>query len=158
LKLYGESNPVLTLTYTGFVNGDGPSQLATLPTATTTATTLSPPGEYPITVSGGSDPNYIFSYMPGLLKVTDSYHIPNAFTPNGDGINDTWHIQFLDNYQNCTVSIFNRFGQSIYFSNGYGIPWDGTYKNAAVPGGTYYYVIQLKSINKVLSGYVAILR
>jgi len=132
--------------------------LTTLPTVTTTATIFSPPGEYPITAADASDPNYVITYVPGLLTITNAFNIPNAFTPNGDGINDNWHIQFLENYQNCTVNIFNRNGQSVYYSTGYGVPWDGTYKGSALPTGTYYYVIQLKDINKVLSGYVALIR
>lgn len=158
VKLYGEPNPALTITYSGFVNNEGPAQLTTLPTVTTTATIFSPPGEYPITAADASDPNYVITYVPGLLTITNAFNIPNAFTPNGDGINDNWHIQFLENYQNCTVNIFNRNGQSVYYSTGYGVPWDGTYKGSALPTGTYYYVIQLKDINKVLSGYVALIR
>jgi len=158
LKLYGAPNPELTVTYSGFVNGEGPANLTTSPAVYTTATTNSPPGQYPITVTGASDPNYIITYFSGDLTITASYNIPNAFTPNNDGINDTWHIQFLDNYQNCTVSIFNRLGQRVYFSNGYGTPWDGIYNGSALPTGTYYYVIDLKNINKVLSGYVSLIR
>lgn len=158
LKLYGAPNPELTLTYSGFVNGEGPAQLTTAPVTITTATTNSPPGLYPITVTGAADPNYIITYFPGTLTITASYRIPNAFTPNADGINDTWHIAFLDDYQNCSVSVFSRLGQRVFFSNGYGIPWDGTYNGAALPTGTYYYVIELKNINKALSGYVSLLR
>lgn len=158
LKLYGEPNPPFTLSYTGFVNGEGPAQLTTAPTVVTTATTNSPVGQYPITVMGASDPDYIITYSPGVLTITDSFHIPNAFTPNGDSINDTWNIPLLDNYKDCTVNVYNRFGQNIYFSNGYGIPWDGTYKGSALPSGTYYYVIKLKNINKTLSGYVLVIR
>jgi gliding motility-associated-like protein len=84
--------------------------------------------------------------------------IPNTFTPNGDGINDTWDIKYLDSYPGCTVQIFNRWGRQIYTSNGYGIPWDGTYKGKELPAGTYYYVINLKDINKLVSGFVTIIR
>jgi len=158
IKLYGEPNPVLTVTYSGFVNGEGPEQLTTLPVVTTTATTTSAPGEYPITADGASDPNYTITYVPGILTITQSYSIPNTFTPNGDGVNDTWHIQFLDAYQNCTISIFNRLGQNVYSSIGYGTPWNGTYHGSVLPAGAYYYVIDLKNINRVLSGYVTIIR
>lgn len=158
LKLYGAPNPELTVTYSGFVNGEGPAQLTIMPSVYTKALRISPQGQYPITITGASDPNYIITYLPGTLTITESYHIPNAFTPNADGINDTWHIQFLDNYQNCTVSVFNRLGQRVYFSNGYGIAWDGNYNGQALPAGTYYYVIDLKNINKALSGYVLLVR
>jgi gliding motility-associated-like protein len=84
--------------------------------------------------------------------------VPNAFTPNGDGINDTWDIKYLSSYPNCTVEIFNRYGTRMYFSNGYPIAWDGRYKGADVPVGTYYYIINPNSGRKPISGYVAIIR
>lgn len=84
--------------------------------------------------------------------------IPNTFTPNGDGVNDTWDIKYLNSYPLCTVQIFTRWGQSVYSSIGYGAPWDGTYRGAALPSGTYYYVINLKNNTQLLSGFVAIIR
>jgi len=85
-------------------------------------------------------------------------NIPNTFTPNGDGINDTWDIKNLDSYVNCTVQIYNRYGENVYSSIGYGVPWGGTYKGAVLPAGTYYYIIDLKNGLKALSGFVAIIR
>jgi MBG domain (YGX type) len=61
--------PALTVSYTGFVNGDDASSLTPQPTATTTATKHSPAGTYPITPHGGSSPNYTFSYVNGTLSV-----------------------------------------------------------------------------------------
>ena len=84
--------------------------------------------------------------------------MPTAFTPNGDGVNDTWNIKYLDQYPNATVEVFNRYGERVYFSNKYPVPWDGTYKGANLPAGTYYYIINPNSGRKALSGYVAIIR
>lgn len=84
--------------------------------------------------------------------------VPNAFTPNGDGINDQWNIVGLSAYQQATVDIFDRSGQKVYHSIGYGIPWDGTYKGKEVPFGVYYYVIDTKVNNVILSGYVTVIR
>lgn len=85
--------------------------------------------------------------------------IPNAFTPNGDGVNDQWNIQGLTAYQQATVDIFDRNGQKIYHSVGYGIPWDGTYKGQQVPYGVYYYIINPNfSGLKVLTGNVTVIR
>ncbi|MFC6244961.1 MBG domain-containing protein [Flavobacterium psychroterrae] len=69
-KIYGEANPVLTVNYVGFVNGDTEADLTTLPTVTTTADISSSVGEYPITASGAASPNYTITYLPGLLTVT----------------------------------------------------------------------------------------
>jgi gliding motility-associated-like protein len=92
------------------------------------------------------------------IKVSIDIVIPNAFTPNGDGINDTWDIKYIDTYPGCTIQIYNRYGQNVYSSIGYGIPWNGTYRGANLPTGTYYYIINLQNSSKLLSGYVAIIR
>ena len=70
-RVAGAPNPDLTLTYTGFVAGQDDSNLTTKPTAATSASASSPAGRYPITVSGALDPNYTFSYVPGVLTITD---------------------------------------------------------------------------------------
>jgi gliding motility-associated-like protein len=161
IKNYLQVNPVLTVTYNGFVNNDGPGQLTAQPTATTTAIITSPAGQYPITASGALSDNYTFIYVPGVLTINPGEQvivIPNAFTPNGDGINDTWDIKNLDSYLNCTIRVYNRYGENVYSSIGYGIQWDGKYRGADLPTGTYYYIINLKSDLKVLSGFVAIIR
>ncbi|HWZ35793.1 MAG TPA: gliding motility-associated C-terminal domain-containing protein, partial [Mucilaginibacter sp.] len=150
---------VLTVTYTGFVNGDGPPQLTTQPVITTIATPVSPIGKYPITVSGASAKNYAIVYMPGILEiVTGDISMPNTFTPNGDGINDTWDIRNLNLYTGCTVEVWNRYGQKVFYTNGYPIPWSGTLNGQQLPGGTYYYIIKLKPGAKTLSGSITLIR
>ena len=90
--------------------------------------------------------------------VLSAVDIPNTFTPNGDGINDTWKIQFLAQYKNCRMEIYNTAGQIIFQSAGYAVAWDGTRNGAPMPAGTYYYVIDLGDGSKSRSGYVTILR
>ncbi len=69
-KTYGDANPALTLTYSGFVNGDTKeTALTSLPTAATTATATSPAGDYPIAATGATGNNYTFTYLPGTLTV-----------------------------------------------------------------------------------------
>ncbi|MGE0076239.1 MAG: PKD domain-containing protein [Bacteroidales bacterium] len=70
--MVGSSIPQLTFQYDGFVNGDDGNGLDVRPTATTAATEESPVGEYPITVSGGSDSNYQFSYVEGTLYIIEN--------------------------------------------------------------------------------------
>ncbi|MGZ3944179.1 MAG: putative Ig domain-containing protein, partial [Mucilaginibacter sp.] len=69
-KVYGAANPSLTISYSGFVNGDTQAAINTLPTASTTATTASGVNSYAITAAGGVDNNYTFSYVAGTLTVT----------------------------------------------------------------------------------------
>ena len=66
----GEAVLPLSVSYSGFVNGDSPANLATQPTVTTPATPLSPPGSYPIVAGGASSPNYAINYASGVLVVT----------------------------------------------------------------------------------------
>jgi gliding motility-associated-like protein len=71
-KVYGAANPTLAVTYTGFVGTDNAASLTNQPTVTTTATTTSPVGTYPITASGAASSNYTFSYTAGTLTVTQA--------------------------------------------------------------------------------------
>jgi parallel beta-helix repeat protein len=69
-KIYGAAPPTFTFGYTGFVNGDGVSSLATTPSASTAATAASPVGSYPVTASGAVDANYNITYTGGTVTVT----------------------------------------------------------------------------------------
>ena len=69
-KVVGAANPPLTFTATGLVNGDTVASLTRQPTLSTSATTASPVGAYPITVSGAVDANYTITYVAGTLSVT----------------------------------------------------------------------------------------
>jgi gliding motility-associated-like protein len=81
--------------------------------------------------------------------------IPNAFTPNGDGINDYWQVEGLDN--TATINIFNRYGTLVYQSKGNTTPWDGTYHGSKLSAGVYYYIIKVKNGKQTYSGSVTIL-
>jgi len=84
--------------------------------------------------------------------------VPNAFSPNGDGINDTWVIRYLNEYPQADVQVFNRWGQPVYHITGYTTPWDGTYKGQPLPVGTYYWIIRPGNGRRQISGSVTILR
>ena len=69
-KVYGQDNPALSVSYSGFVNGDTEASLVTKAVAVTTALKTSPAGQYPLTVGGAADANYTFTYVPGNLDVS----------------------------------------------------------------------------------------
>ena len=103
----------------------------------------------------------------GACAVSDSINvvvlknpiIPTAFSPNGDGINDTWEIKYLESYPGCTVSVFDRFGRIVFNRTvGYLQPWDGKMNGNPLPTGTYYYIIDPKNGRQIISGPVTILR
>jgi gliding motility-associated-like protein len=125
------------------------------PTVAPTTTTT-----YTMTVKDNnnctSTDDAIVTVIPYCVKVMD------AFTPNGDGINDKW---LTTNGAACTnqivVSVFNRYGGVVYENQNYQNNWDGTYKGKPVPDGTYYFVVTYKLINGrnyTLKGDVTILR
>ena len=94
-----------------------------------------------------------------FVKVYKQIVIPNAFSPNKDGRHDTWKIQAIETYPNPEVTVFNRYGQTVFRSKGYATPWDGTYNGTHLPVGTYYYIIDLKIPGEpVLNGWVVIVR
>ncbi|RYZ92034.1 MAG: gliding motility-associated C-terminal domain-containing protein, partial [Sphingobacteriaceae bacterium] len=93
-----------------------------------------------------------------FVRVYKKIIVNNTFTPNSDGINDTWLITDLDTYPTSIVSIFNRAGQQVYRSIGYGRPWDGTFNGSALPAGTYYYVIDLKNKTPKRTGFIMLIR
>ncbi|MEQ1587517.1 MAG: MBG domain-containing protein, partial [Cyclobacteriaceae bacterium] len=80
-RVYNSADPVFTITYSGFVNGDGVGQLDVLPTASSTAIALSPVGSYPITPAGGSDNNYFFTYVDGSLIIDKATPVISWNTP-----------------------------------------------------------------------------
>jgi len=118
---------------------------------------VSPPKDtrYTLKVTNGDG---CYDYDNVLVKVYKLPGIPNAFSPNNDGINDTWHIQNINSYNNCLVEVYNRYGKLVFHSVGYNTPWDGTYNGSPLPVGTYYYIINLRRDKKVFSGYVLIIR
>jgi len=84
-------------------------------------------------------------------------HIPNTFTPNGDGINDKWVITGLEGDPSANVKIYNRQGELLFQSQGYTDAWGGTYNGKKLPAGVYFYVISTKGANQVLSGSITII-
>ena len=84
--------------------------------------------------------------------------VPNTFTPNGDGVNDTWNVKYLVDYPGATVDIFNRYGVKLYQIVNYVSPWDGTKNGTELPVGTYYYVINPRNERKPIYGSVTIIR
>lgn len=91
------------------------------------------------------------------VKVFKKLFIPNAFTPNSDGINDTWNIETLQAYPNADVKVFNRFGEMVFDNHGSNRSWDGKYKGVLLSPGAYAYIIDLKNNSEVIRGVVFII-
>jgi gliding motility-associated-like protein len=90
--------------------------------------------------------------------------VPNAFSPNFDGINDKFEVQGR-NILSLKMSIYDRWGELIFYSNEMDASWDGTFRNQALPDGIYVYVIEVEGYdfsgaiyNELLKGDVSILK
>jgi len=79
------------------------------------------------------------------ITVGPPIYVYNSFTPNGDGFNDVWLIKGIERFEDALVTIYDRWGQTVFRSLGYGTPWDGTNRGKFLPMGAYYYVIELNS-------------
>jgi trimeric autotransporter adhesin len=84
--------------------------------------------------------------------------IPNAFSPNGDGLNDVWKIPGLTGYPNSFLRVFDRYGQVIFSDTGSSRPWDGTRNGKALPVGVYYYILDVGDGSTKRNGSVTLLR
>jgi len=94
----------------------------------------------------GSDPTDDPTETETLICLT----IYNEFSPNGDGVNETFVIDCLERFPDNTLEIYNRWGNIVYSKKGYLNDWDGTSNGRALinqpdklPVGTYYYVLDL---------------
>jgi gliding motility-associated-like protein len=101
--------------------------------------------------------------FPYTIINTLEIKIPNAFSPNGDGRNDTWVIDGMKKYPQSTVNVFNRWGNKVYVSNnGYEEPWDGRQNGTELGNATYYYLIDLKGspdhTDRIVSGSLTVVK
>jgi gliding motility-associated-like protein/uncharacterized repeat protein (TIGR01451 family) len=83
--------------------------------------------------------------------------ISNVFTPNGDGVNDTFVIPGLETYSDTELTIINRWGNTVYQKTNYKNDWDGS----GLAEGTYYYVLRAKNkagVWDTYKGYLSLLR
>jgi gliding motility-associated-like protein len=92
-----------------------------------------------------------------LVKVFKKVYIPNAFTPNGDGVNDTWFIETLEAYPQAEVKVFNRYGQKVFDNHGVHKDWDGKFKGMPLSPAVYVYIIDLKNGAPPIKGIVSII-
>ncbi|MBL7931213.1 MAG: gliding motility-associated C-terminal domain-containing protein, partial [Bacteroidia bacterium] len=103
--------------------------------------------------------------VPTMLEIpnTNTLFIPEGFSPNGDNINDVFHITGLPTEGQNSLIIFNRWGNKVYSSSDYDNLWDGTPNvgvtlgKSKLPQGTYYYILDMKgSGSKPITGFVVL--
>lgn len=125
--------------------------------ATTKSISNLAPGRYSVTAYDQNNCSDTLSVSISETEV-ECLRIPNSFTPNGDGKNDTWILGGTDMFPNIKVLIFNKWGNLLYESNGYATPWDGTVNGQPLPSDTYYYIINLNNGTPEFNGPITIVR
>jgi gliding motility-associated-like protein len=128
-------------------------------------------------LANGED-GYVHCYRIRALKANDTAYswsnefcvefdhfveIPTAFTPNGDGKNETFFIDHVKLYPEAELQVFNRWGGLVYESGpGYDNTWDGSFQGEPMPDGTYFYILNLNWTGEkdrdIFSGHVTIIR
>ena len=135
-----------------------PGPAINITTALSLQPSVTPPADidYILTVKSNAgcgiaaDTMHVFVYKDVL--------VPTAFTPNGDGVNDTWHIPALSGLSTFEVSVFNRYGEIVFQTKNANLPWDGKFKGTPQATGVYVYFINLIQQGRILKGTLLILR
>ena len=82
----------------------------------------------------------------------------NGFSPNGDGINETFVIEGIEDFPEAEVIVYNRWGNEVLRETGYQNDWDGMWDGNRLVSGTYFYLIDLRNDEEPIAGYVQIWR
>ena len=133
------------------------------PTQNCTSLDSLQPGVYSIAVKAINSSSVTIDSLSFNYTVTASIEpcqitVYNGFTPDGDGLNDNWIIENIENFSSNTVTIFNRWGNKIWNTTDYNNTnnvWNGkTQSGGSLPSGTYFYVIELENGNGIKKGWV----
>lgn len=134
-------------------------------------------GTYEFDFGNGFSPSHTFNHIgygkEYLIKVRDekgcevdtlitspTYDIEFnvVFTPDGDGINDTWKITNLEKYDGARVSIYDRSGMLLFQAKNSDLEWDGTYNGKPMPSSDYWYVVDVEELDLQYLGHFTLLR
>jgi len=116
----------------------------------------------------GTDPNnpcdYVVASITLETTVSCGVSIPEGFSPNDDGVNDQFVIRGINNYSDNTLIIMNRWGNTVFKTEGYQNDWDGTNQQGGniggnnLPVGTYFYILEINTdksdVDKINKGYI----
>jgi gliding motility-associated-like protein len=113
--------------------------------ATTASIDVSTPGDYSVTTTDANgcvgNASITLTTKSDCPTGSTILEFPLVFTPNGDVQNDRWVIPGIENYNECTMNIFDGRGRRVFQVTGYPVEgWDGTFDGKEVPEGTYYFV------------------
>lgn len=114
-----------------------------------------PPTDITYTLTINSDCNTVTDEV--FIRVFPKIVIPNTFTPNGDGINDSWIIPAIERFEKIKLEVMTRYGEKVFQANSFK-SWDGKFKGKDLPVGTYFYTLYLGDTAQKFSGWVLLTR
>jgi gliding motility-associated-like protein len=88
----------------------------------------------------------------------DQLDVPNSFTPNADGINETWGVPALRYYTGPRIQVFDNGGRRLFYTENPDTKWDGTYEGKTMPVGSYVYVIKVAETGETRRGILNLLK
>jgi gliding motility-associated-like protein len=114
---------------------------------------------YEICTTNGCDTaSVVINVQCRSVNASGELKVNNGISPNGDGSNDVFTIEGLEKYPNNRVSIFNRWGASVFEKTNYQSDWGGTWNNTYLPDGTYFYILDDGGGKVLKKGYIQIQR
>jgi gliding motility-associated-like protein len=109
-------------------------------------------------LSDGEDQSETISRTVQLSNVLPELDFVNAFTPDGNSVNDTWDFTNLDAFEDVNISVYNTQGVRVFLCTSNDCEWDGKFNQQELPAGTYFYLIKLNNGRRKYEGNVTILR
>ncbi len=97
-------------------------------------------------------------FLTTKVTVREDFRIVDVFSPNGDGINDTWEIPDLRCFVRSSVQVLDRDGQSLFYSEDPLVAWDGKNKEGQVKAGSYFYIIKVPDLLMEKKGVVTVIK
>ncbi len=84
--------------------------------------------------------------------------VTNTFSPNGDGLNETWGVPGIRFYEGARISIYDRGGVRLFYTENPDVRWDGTFEGKAMPVGTYFWTIEIGEKGEMRKGMLNLIR
>jgi gliding motility-associated-like protein len=91
-------------------------------------------------------------------KDFSSLTISNSYTPNGDRFNDTWGVPEIRFYEGARISVYDRGGSRLFYTENPDIRWDGTYNGKEMPVGSYFWTIEIRETGEMRRGMLNLIR
>lgn len=84
--------------------------------------------------------------------------VTNAFSPNGDGVNDSWGIPGIRFFEGARISVYDRGGSRLFYTENPDIRWDGSFEGKQMPIGTYFWTIEIRETGEMRRGMLNLIR